>query len=607
LCIFEKSVPKTLSTDSGNATMVSRGNNKKVRFLPSPWIIIGAAAILLVIVIVLALANINREKRYMSSILVEKGAALIKAFEAGARTGMMGMRWGGHQVQRLLEETASQPDILYLMVTDADGKILAHSEPSRIGRRLQVPLPPMASGTQNREQWRLTTLAGGKQAFEVYRYFRPLSRPGRGKRRGENALGSMPMMPGHNASWCFSGPGAPEKQLIFIGLDVAPFLEARRQDIRNTVVISAMLVLLGFGGFVSLFWMQSYRLAKRSLQDTSAFADEVVSHLPVGLVATDRDGAIAVFNAAAESITGVSLSTALGQQPDAVLPAHWCGLQSFLNQGLTVVEKEMECAFAGGRVVPVSVSATRIVNEDGKFVGNVLIFRDLGELRRLQDQMRRKEKLAAIGGLAAGVAHEIRNPLSSIKGMATYFAGRFASDSPDREAANVMISEVNRLNRVVTELLEFARPSELKPQRVNLNELISHCLRLVDSDLKAKAISVDWRPGTEISVQLDADRFSQCLLNLYLNAIEAMEPGGTLTVSCTNGPESTVSVEVADTGAGIAPQDISQIFDPYFTTKASGTGLGLAVVHKVIEAHGGRIFVASTPGEKTVFTITLPV
>ncbi len=587
--------------------MVSSGNHRKTRFLPSPWIIIGSAAILLVIVIVLAVANINREKRYMSSILVEKGAALIKAFEAGARTGMMGKRWGDVQTQRLLEETASQPGILYLVVTDANGKILADEDPSRIGQPFREALPSMPPKTKSREQWRLTRLADGRQAFEVYRYFRPLSRPWRpGRNRHIMNPSPMPRIPGGNNYWRFPAVGSSGKQLIFIGLDVAPFLEARRQDIRNTLIISASLVLLGFGGFLSLFWMQSYRLAKRSLKDTSAFADEVVSHLPVGLVASDRDGAIAVFNAAAERITGVSLSTALGKHPDAVLPAHWCGLQPLLERGHTVVEKEMECAFSGGRVVPVSVSATRIVNEDGRFVGNILIFRDLGELRRLQDQMRRKEKLAAIGGLAAGVAHEIRNPLSSIKGMASYFAGRFASDSPDQEAANVMISEVDRLNRVVTELLEFARPSDLKPQQVDLNELIGHCLRLVDSDLRAKGILVNWMPQTEILAQLDADRFSQCLLNLYLNAIEAMDPGGTLTVSCSNGPDSTVCVEVADTGAGIASQDLNQIFDPYFTTKASGTGLGLAVVQKVIEAHGGRISVGSTPGQKTVFTITLP-
>jgi two-component system sensor histidine kinase HydH len=366
--------------------------------------------------------------------------------------------------------------------------------------------------------------------------------------------------------------------------------------------------LLGFGGFISLFWAQSYRSARRSLQDTSAFADEVVTHLPVGLIATDRDGKITFFNAAAEKITGLNLHETRGKDPENVLPSPWCELKEYLDQGETVLEQEMECVFSGQEPVPVSVSATRIDNEEGYFVGNILILRDLGEVRRLQEEVRRKEKLAALGGLAAGVAHEIRNPLSSIKGIASYFGGNFAEGSHDLELAGVMIQEVDRLNRVISELLDFARPSELNLKPTDVNEILKHSTRLVQQDAKTKNIEIHWSGSENLAqVQLDADRFSQCLLNLYLNAIQSMDAGGVLSINCSPGDNENIRMEIADTGKGIRSSDLKKIFDPYFTTKSTGTGLGLAIVHKIIEAHQGNIKVTSTPGKGTVFTIFIPI
>ncbi|UCG14789.1 MAG: PAS domain-containing protein [Deltaproteobacteria bacterium] len=579
----------------------------------SPWMIVGAVTILLIVVVVLAIRNINREKHGMAQVLSEKGAALIRSFEAGARTGMMGMMWGGDQVQNLLEETARQPDILYLAVTDKKGIVLAHSDKSKIGRIFRDEFSLEALNPETREQWKLTDHGTGRHAFEVYRYFQPLAdcdpKTVRRRRRG---MGGHKMM-GQRSDWCFpSADGTTSRtatqQIIFVGLDVAPFEEARKEDIKHTLVISGVLMLLGFGGFVSLFLAENYRATKRVLQDTSAFADEVVANLPVGLIAAGRDGRIAFFNEAAETITGLNLSEARGREPDEVLPAHWCGLKDCIDQGQTILEQEMECVFANGESVPLSVSATRIVNEEGDFVGNILILRDLGEVRRLQEEIRRKEKLAALGSLAAGIAHEIRNPLSSIKGLATYFGNKYAETVEDKDSAGVMVREVDRLNRVISELLEFARPSELKMKPTDSNELLEHSLRLVQQDAKAENVEINLLTGDDLPlILLDPDRFSQALLNLYLNAIHAMEEGGTLSVKSSIGLHGDFEIEIADSGAGIDPNDLSKIFDPYFTTKSAGTGLGLAIVHKIIEAHEGDIKVKSEPGKGTIFTILIPI
>ncbi|MGE5256455.1 MAG: ATP-binding protein [Hyphomicrobiales bacterium] len=573
----------------------------------SPWIILGSTAILLVVVIVLAVQNTNREERYMSELLTTKGAALIRAVEAGARTGMMGMNWGGQQVQRLLEETARLPDVLFMAVVDQDGKIVADSDPSKIGTAFRKGAKLAHIGPDFQEDWELVDLGGGRRAFEVHRYFRPLAAG------EERDLGGMAGMMGHHPMG-FGGPEndwfAPQtrqKLIIVAGLDVTPFEEAARADIRTTVVLSAVLLVLGFGGLVSLFWMQSYRSARRSLRDTSAFADEVVAHLPVGLMATDRSGRVTFFNEAAEKITGLAVGAVMRKEPVEFLPASLCRLQKALDLGAPITEQEVECRFAGNRSVPVSVSAARIVNEVGDFVGEVMILRDLGEVRRLQEEIRRQEKLAALGGLAAGVAHEIRNPLSAIKGLASFFAGQFESGSDAHEAAGVMIQEVDRLNRAITELLEFARPTDVKRRATDLAPLLDRSLKLIQQDAAAKGIRIELTVGEGVCrAMIDPDRLTQCLLNLYLNAIEAMDDGGVLAVNCFADGSTDFKITVSDTGKGITPENLGKIFDPYFTTKKTGTGLGLPIVYKIIEAHQGHITTESAPGRGSLFAIRLP-
>ncbi|MBW1786562.1 MAG: PAS domain-containing protein [Deltaproteobacteria bacterium] len=568
-----------------------------------PWMILGGVVILSVVVILLAVQNINREKRYMSQLLSEKAGALIKSFEAGTRTGMMGMMWGGAQVQTLLEETSRQPGILYLAVTDKKGRIVAHSDRDKIGREFMesAALRDLQPGAEAR--WRSTTSETGRPSFEVYRYFRPILKPGKnGRRRGMGR--GMGMMDGRN-DWCLQLERSENEHIIFVGLETAPFEAARKGDIRNAVIISSVLLLLGFAGLFSMFLAQSFRSTRRLLRDTSAFASKLVTSLPVGLIATDRDGRIAFFNDAAEKITGLEVDEVRGKAPGEVLPDRLCGLAPALEKGASLLERELECAFSQGKTVPVGVIATQIRNDEGEFVGNVLILRDLAEVRRLQGEIRRTEKLAALGGLAAGVAHEIRNPLSSIKGLASYFGSKFSEGSEDKEVAGVMVREVDRLNRVISELLEFARPSELKPAPTDLNGLLDHSLMLVQQDAVTRNITIDLRKDEKVPrVSIDPDRMTQCLLNLYLNAIQAMKEGGRLSIRSLLDGDGNASLEIEDTGEGIRPEDLNRIFDPYFTTKDSGTGLGLAIVHKILEAHDAGITVRSTPGKGTVFAIS---
>jgi two-component system sensor histidine kinase HydH len=590
--------------------MIAKSKLKQsIRISTSPWIIVGSVLILLITVVVLAVQNYNRETQYMSGILSEKGETLIKAVEAGARTGMMSMMWGGQQIQTLLEETAQLPNVLYLTIVNKKGIVLASNDKNLINTQLTHSSYLSGLNLSGKTHWKLIKTANQHRVFEVYRYFSPVTgRDDWMNNRMRQMMGRRGMMMGSNSDWCFPSDNAEDEKIILVGLDPKPFEDARKEDIRNTMIISGVLVALGLAGFISMFWMQSFRTAKQSLQDTSAFADEVVTNLPVGLIATDKNGKIAFFNSAAERITGLDLSKARGEDPEDILPKHFCGLKEYLDRGESISEKEMACEFAEDKIVPVSVSASKIINEEGQFVGQVLILRDLGEVRRLQDEVRRKEKLAAIGGLAAGVAHEIRNPLSSIKGLASYFKNKFEENSDDKEAAGVMIQEVDRLNRVISELLEFARPTQLNPKSTDINELLEHSVRLIQQEATTKGVTIKLNLSQQqLFAEIDSDRFSQCLLNLYLNAFQAMDNGGQLTIENFITEESLIKIEIKDTGSGIHNEELNKIFDPYFTTKTQGTGLGLAIVHKIIEAHRGEIKVRSVPGHGTVFTIIIPV
>jgi two-component system sensor histidine kinase HydH len=278
------------------------------------------------------------------------------------------------------------------------------------------------------------------------------------------------------------------------------------------------------------------------------------------------------------------------------------------NSRRTAIAKEFDCSLGDGKVVPLDVTLSSLKGEDGTVWGTVILCRDLTEVQSLKREVETSRRLASLGRLAAGVAHEIRNPLSSIKGFATYFKERYRDNPDDQKTSEIMVHEVDRLNRVITQLLEFARPPVIQRKRASLQSLIQHSLKMIERQASAKQIQVLSHLPSEIKeVDLDPDGINQVLLNLYLNAVEAMDQGGKLSVSLSGeeGP-ARVKIVVSDTGSGINKEDLEHVFDPYFTTKQTGTGLGLAIVHKIIEAHGGEVRVDSDVGRGTTVTLLLP-
>jgi two-component system sensor histidine kinase HydH len=586
----------------------------------SPWVIIGISVVLVGVVVTQAAMNYNREKKYMGQILSEKGAALIRSFEAGTITGMLGRMGSEAHLQTLMEETAAQEDISYIAITDQSGMILAHNQKDRIGTSFTPPLSKTDAQPSDHPQWRTVKGQESKYYFEVYKTFLPTLRgngkhlhgQGRGFRR--HMMGRDHMDASHECTQDWIRGQSRQRLLdpenrpvIFIGMDIAPFEHARKEDLQNSVISLVLILFLGLGGIVSLFWAQDHARSRRLLSDTRALASELVTSLPMGIVAVDDAATVIYVNETASTLLQKELDQIKGKKAGQVLPPPLLSRLGRVDKGGFMSEQELNLASATGKAIPVSVTITKIVGNQGNFIGHVIILNDLSRIRTLELEIKQKEKLAAVGILAAGVAHEVRNPLSSIKGYATYFSSLFDAQPDNKKAANIMAEEVDRVNRVISELLEFARPIKLELKKIRIFELVDKALRLIkyEADPAGIKISSSVEPNLP-EVEVDKDRLTQVLLNVFINAIQAMPSGGTLTVNVRTMADS-LQFEISDTGGGISPQDQANIFNPYFTTKKSGTGLGLAIAFKIVETHGGTITIESLESKGTTFVIAIPL
>jgi len=227
------------------------------------------------------------------------------------------------------------------------------------------------------------------------------------------------------------------------------------------------------------------------------------------------------------------------------------------------------------------------------------------QIIEIEEQLRRADRLSALGELSAGMAHEIRNPLGSIKGTAEILRDGVAPDDPKQEFAEILIREVDRLNRVLEDFLRFARPEPVEHGSFVLQEVVGDVLGLTQQQAARNNVVVTVDLGDDIEIPGRGEQIKQALLNLVLNALQAMPNGGSLKVSLRTSPNE-VYILVSDSGPGIALEDRERIFNPFVTTRDSGTGLGLAITQRIIQGHGGRIILESRPGQGASFTVCLP-
>lgn len=604
---------------------------KKTRLMfISPWLLAAAIGLLSLIIVIFAANNIKRERGMLSEGLFRKGEAIVRFVEAGLRAsmitnmmgGMMGFNVTGFegiaQMQQLIEQASESPDIHYIAVIDVSGRVLVHSDSEKVGNEISrdiVVLDKADKGT-----FHIVRQPETGQVFEVLSSFRPFRDQGGIERWREQfrqqhpaKSGTAPQGDTPTDSWHRLMLGSEtHPQIILVGLDMTELDNTIRRYRYQMIFMSLTLLLIGLGGWISLMAAQGYSFSQEALKRVQAFTGHLISRLPVGIIYTNQEGKIKAFNSAAAAMTNKGFESVHNRPPSDVLPREISRFFSSHDNRDEMTDRDVMLTGADNVRYTLHLSSLPVYDKESNYMGRVLLMYDLSELKRLEKEVQRHDRLVALGKMAAGVAHEVRNPLSSIKGFATLLGSKFKAGSQEQETAHLLVHEAERLNRSITELLNYARPTTLKKEPTNIGELVSSSLKLVSSDAQALGVELSLEIDADIpDIEVDRDRISQVMLNLYLNGLQAMEEAGRqkeLKVFVHSDPAgNNVVIEVHDRGGGIPPENIDKVFDPYFTTKPDGTGLGLALAYKIIDEHNGIIRFESSEGRGTSVYVTLPL
>ncbi len=368
---------------------------------------------------------------------------------------------------------------------------------------------------------------------------------------------------------------------------------------------------------------QSFNSMTDRLKDTIAqlvenqnYTDNILRSLPNGVLTIGPDHRIIRVNRAVETIlrcpdgelVGRTFAEVFEKNQDLVVLIKQCMADNQIKEGV-----ETALHLKDGSVIPVELSLSILedpAEAGGKGLGLVILLRDLTEIQYLKEHIRRQDRLAALGELSAGIAHEIRNPLGIIKGAAGILNKEIANkDARFDELSSIILEEVDRLNDVINDFLEFARPRPPLFKSQNINDIIRGTLQMTALQIEKHQVQLrtDLSPGLP-PIMIDEHQMHQVFLNLVLNALQATDAGDTIEVNTRFLAESgQIEILFRDGGAGIPAETIKKVFNPFFTTKEKGTGLGLSVVNKIVENHHGVIFLNSEEGKGTCFTIQLPV
>jgi PAS domain S-box-containing protein len=357
------------------------------------------------------------------------------------------------------------------------------------------------------------------------------------------------------------------------------------------------------------------------VQNARIYNEILLQNLTTGVVAADADGRITVFNQEAAQIAGLNSNG--GERTVDDLPAPLRDIiRTTLTSGERQEDREVELRAATGSTFARASSAT-FRGQGGELLGALMVVTDITAVKRLELQIRRSDRLASLGTLSAGMAHEIKNPLVSIKTFAQLLPERYHESDFRETFSSLIVHEIDRIDSLVNQLLRFARPAKPLLRPMHVHEVLEKTLQLVQHRLYQKEIKLNRTLEASLdTIRADSDQMEQVFLNFFLNAMDAMKRGGELTVETEirTGdslvthllPESenrheALCISIRDTGEGIKKEDIARVFDPFFTTKDFGTGLGLSVVHGIIEEHGGQIEVESEVAKGTAFHIFLPL
>lgn len=544
------------------------------------WAVFGLAAL------ILAAIWFGLSQLVITRIVAEEESKRLFAFHLRAGT----IALAAESVSRLnsqngLIELARQPGIAWIAVTNDSGEILQDSSPGIAGARLYSPreISRLAPGPELQGRF----LPDDENIYETWQRFRP-------ERLWRRHHGT-------------------DARIIFVALDAGAFHKEIAASWRRSWLVAGALLGFLLIACLASFLAKRYFFTRKRLLGTEAFARRILNDYPWAILALDKVGNALFANASANALFGER------EHNIHSLPGPDWGMLLAVN-GSEIQERETGLEIHGVKE-PVSIAVTALHGAPTPESTYLVTIRELAETRRMQRKLEEAQRLAELGKIASGLAHEIRNPLGSICGYAEYLKGRVADDAVATATADLLAEEAGRLNNVLSDLLQLARKPRLNLEKVELSMPLGRAFAIALTDAKARDVGLEVELGDAGGrlVNMDSERIVQVVLNLLLNAIQACQPGQkailAADVLAPGSPEipaelgrnrSCLRIAVSDTGAGMDAALQEQIFTPYFTTRPEGSGLGLALSRQIVEAHGGLITVASRAGAGSTFSVFLP-
>ena len=612
------------------------------RFGLQTRMIVSLVLLLSLLMVLITLTEIRRERTNISEQMRKDGIALAKAYALGVENALL---LGKAGLSRVTGEAGRTTGIEFLQIVDTAGTVIGHTDITRIGTTfadsffLRARATPITALEQGKTPiLRMRKNAKGEEIFCVIMPLVMLGAVNGVLELGLETTGITLAIERTNRQFLFIALAALGFGILFILIFARSIVKPIRHlaDAAGKIAAGELdhsIAVQGhdeIGHLAASFGFMTQKLRENlgalrttnealqaqvvTIENLQAYIENILNSITIGIMTVDPDRRITYCNRTGQNILGQEPAGCIGKKIDDLFPP-----DHFLRRAFTAAPRDgaAEAADAAavaagdvnvaGRIISLNTDA--LFDQHGQTTGRLAAFEDVTELRQLQKRTQHTDTMTLMGRLAAGIAHEVRNPLGAVKTCAQFLEKNSGLDEKNRHFIDLILREAKRMEGLVSRLLNYARPDECDAQYADINAVVDNAVELAALRANQVNVKVEKHYASGIpGLFIDGNRLSQAVLNLLLNAVDAIDGSGTISVFTAFSEESQkVSIVIRDTGTGIPKELQEKIFDPFFTTRTGGTGLGLAIVQQIIFEHNGTIAVESKDGEGTVFTILLPV
>jgi len=476
----------------------------------------------------------------------------------------------------LIQKISQQSGVDYIVLQSMEGIVLASK---KVERMLKIEEDPFLQSAFAEEITRSRIISfEGEEVFEVVKPFKSEEIP--------------------------SG-------IFRIGLSLKGYKKVASSYQKQMILFSIILFILGLLTIGIVIINQNYSILDRSYKEIKTLTGNVLEAMHSAVVAVDEEGKIVTLNRLAEDLFGVSRDHAIGRNYNFIFPSDACLLKQALEEKRTTRDVETEFRTLSGEDKVLIIGTSCLFDEEKKFKGAVAVIHDITELKQYEEEAKRAERLSALGNLAAGVAHEIRNPLNAISITAQRLKSEFVPQKDQEEYTSftrIILDEIKRLDNIINQFLSLAKARKLNLVPTDMSKFLNEVVGLAEIEATQKDIQLTREIDRLPQIKIDPGELKKALLNIILNGIQATPSSGKLGVwSHLDDLQRNIVITIKDSGSGISKEKLPKIFQPYFSTKEKGTGLGLSIAYRIISDHKGKIDVKSEVGKGTIFTIKLPI